>query len=87
MSAQELADLKVFLRRFGVVVAVGSAVVAAALWAARVQAQTEKIPGLEAAISRAERTQEDLVLLQCAQPGLSALEKRICEKYEPRMPR
>lgn len=40
-----------------------------------------------AAIQALTKTTSDLMLMQCAQPGLSSLEQRICAPYFPRMPR
>lgn len=91
----DLADLRTLLRwtKRGVAAVAAGAVtiiggiVAVALWVKGVEGQVAKIPAMEAAMSRYERTAEDLVLLQCAQPGLSRTETLICAKYEPRMPR
>lgn len=78
--------------------AVIAAVVAAALWVkgveataehAKQQADTARTISVQnaATITGLTKTTNDLVLLQCAQPGLTELERRICAPYFPRMPR
>lgn len=55
--------------------------------AAEVPALRIEVGTLRKEVRDFQEAMADLVLLQCAQPGLSNVERRICAKYEPRMPR
>lgn len=55
--------------------------------AAEVPALRIEVGTLRKEVRDFQEAMADLVLLQCAQPGLTPVEQRICAKYEPRMPR
>lgn len=87
-------------RKLGVkaLIVVFAALLAGGLWVKSTGAQAAQALSVadsalrQAAITAAAqavltKTTSDLMLMQCAQPGLSNLEQRICAPYFPRMPR
>lgn len=88
MTTQEQADLKLTVRLMKW--AVGGGLLAAfvfGLWVRNLQSQVEDVPTLRQQVAEATRVMADLVLLQCADTNLNLTERRICARYEPRMPR
>lgn len=88
MTAQETAELKVVVKWLQAGAA--AAIIAAfsfGVWVARLQSQVEDVPELREDVLEAKEVMADLVLLQCADSSLNQTERRICARYEPRMPR
>lgn len=88
MTPAEQAELRLVVRLTKWALGIGFlAAVSFGMWVAQLQGQVAKIPALEAQSLNNTRAIEDLVLLRCADTTLNTVAKRICAKYEPRMPR
>lgn len=99
MTAAEQADLKLTVKLVKATLTVGlMAAFAFGVWVATLQAAATEaraaipvvqaeVASLRADVDTYRDAMEDLVLLECAQPGLNSTEQRICAKYQPRMPR
>lgn len=88
MNAQEQAELRLVVRLTKWALGIGFlAAVTFGMWVSKLQGEVGKIPVLEERSLTNQRAMEDLVLLQCADTSLNLTARRICAKYEPRMPR